>query len=673
MKTFKYLFASVLVGLLGVSCHSLDIMPKNIMTEADLLTSDAGIQKYFAIAYHDLPIEDFNFRLGNPDDNDSGYVQKGNIGNYWVAQKGSPTSVAAEASGRATSYDGFDYWDFKGTDGPYYRIRQINHFLQTLPSYADSHTADRFNEYLAEARFLRAFYYFALVKFHGGVVLMNEALDPMAAASEQLTQARSTEYDSWKFIYEDLKFAMENGAEKSETGRMNRYVAAALMTRAMLYAGTIAKYGHYTGISGDATAAGLMGMPQDRAAEFFQYVLDAGKIVQDGGYTLHTGNDKAAAFAEMFITNTAEDIFIKEYGLVSDGVPQSTGMMHNWDNMVLPKGTNLAADIGCALDPAWNLVSLYDHPAIVDENGNPTRFDSPEAFWDSPEMEARARGTIYFSGMTETTSGTVFNFQAGVYTNYTGTAEQGTADVSMSQNEYTGEGNNGRRRVGDGADKWMMIDGENVRLTGLHGTPHAGGDEGPTGTGMVIRKYVSNTTLRSHYQSKQAWKAFRYGEVLLNRAEAAYELGLETGNADLKAEAFTYIAQLRTRAGASEYVMKDAPEDIGSKLVEDGGKGYPFSVDENLQFIRDERARELAFENHRIFDMMRWRVADLEFQSLAIRALMSYKVLDEDKWIFLAEVDPQGRRVSFDRKNYYRNIPGGARERNKLLIPNDGH
>ena len=525
---------------------------------------------------------------------------------------------------------------------------------------------------MAEARFLRAFYYFGLVKFYGGVVLMSEALDPSSPA-DQLQKARSTEYDSWKFIYEDLKFAMDNGAETSETGRMNRYVAAALMTRAMLYAGTIAKYGHYTGIDGDATRAGLMGMPQDKAAEFFQYVLDAGKVIQDGGYTLHTGADKAAAFAELFITNTSEDIFIKEYGLKTDGVEQGTGMMHNWDNMVLPKGQNLAVDIGCSLDPAWNLVSLYEHPAIVDADGKPTRFDSPEAFWQSPLMEARARGTIYFSGMTETTSGITFDFKSGVYTNYSGTAAEGSADTPMSQNDYTGENNTGRRRVGDGADRFAEIDGQRIRLTGMHGTPHTGGDEGPTATGMVIRKYVSNSLLRSHYQSKQAWKVFRYGEVLLNRAEAAYELGLETGKAELKEEAFTYIAQLRDRAGASPYEMKLDPEDIGTKPVDEGGRGYFFSVDENLQFIRDERARELAFENHRIFDMMRWRVADLEFQNLAIRSLMSYQVLDEGKWIFLAEVDPQGRRVSFNRQRYYRDIPNGASGRNPLLKPNDGY
>jgi len=39
-----------------------------------------------------------------------------------------------------------------------------------------------------------------------------------AAPLEELWTPRSTEYDSWKFIYEDLKFAMANMAEESVTG-----------------------------------------------------------------------------------------------------------------------------------------------------------------------------------------------------------------------------------------------------------------------------------------------------------------------------------------------------------------------------------------------------------------------------------------------------------------------
>ena len=62
-----------------------------------------------------------------------------------------------------------------------------------------------------------------------------------------------------------------------------------------------------------------------------------------------------------------------------------------------------------------------------------------------------------------------------------------------------------------------------------------------------------------------------------------------------------------TVQGARLYTMVSSPADLGTEV-------YGFPIDENLQFIRDERARELCYENHRLFDLRRWRVADVMFQ-----------------------------------------------------------
>ncbi len=690
MKTLKYIFAA-LVGLTTVSCYNMDITPRNVLGDDVLLNSDAGIRKYLTIVYHDLPIEDFNYYINE------GYTVTANSGNKWEGTKNSPSSVSLESVGFFTGqYEDFGYWDFRGDNGPYYRIRNINNFLAELPKYADNFSQTELLAYESEARFLRAFYYFGLVRRYGGVVLMSDMLDPLSDPIEQMI-ARSTEYESWKFIYDDLKFAMDNGADPktnqafASTSRGHRYAAAALMSRAMLYAGTIAKYGHHVLPTGPAVTAGLQGMPADKAVEFFQYVLDAAALVQQGGYALHTGADKEMAFVEVFQNDTVEDIFVKKYGTkFFDGNPTNdVYLMHNYDVLVLPLGSNLSGDIGSTISPTWDLVDLYEHPAIQtdEEEPRPVRFNSREEFWQSPEMEARLRATIYFSGMAEQLSGTVFDIQAGVYLDYPGTVLDGTADTDKSTNEYTGDGTGSSRRLtDDDKTKTANIPGYGeVRLTGEHGSKF--GMENRTNTGTVIRKYVStNPVSRTKlHLSEQTWKVFRYGEVLLNRAEAAYELGLETGNAALKAEAFTYIAELRERAGAKPYAMKANPDDVGmmemttyGNGVRSGkGRGYGFSVDENLQFIRDERGRELAFENHRIYDLIRWRVADKEHPEVGGRKprfMRSYRVLNEDKWIFLPELNyGNGRALTFPVRRYYNQIPGGVKDKNDLIIINDGY
>lgn len=659
MKTIKYLFAVTALTFAVTSCHDMDLEPKGILDEGTLLTSDYGVKKYLAAIYNDLPIEDFNYKQTGDGKGYSTNKQGSGAhdGQFWEAQKGSPSTAACETTGRdGTNGDGWGYW-------PYGRIRDVNNFLAAIPQYADKYTEEQLNEYLGEGHFLRAFYYFGIVKRYGGVPLIDKVQDP-TAPMEELQVPRDTEYNSWKFIYEDLKFAMENMAEKSEPGRANRYAAAALMSRAMLYAASIAKYGSYMGTTGPAVTAGLMGMPSDKAQEFYQYAYDACKFIQEGGYRLHTGGDKEAAYTQVFLEdlNGEEDIFVKQYG-PNATTPFNMRLYHSWDTMVLPRGTNMASSVGAAIHPVWELISLYEMPAITDENGNPVRFNSLDEIWKSPEMEPRARANFFFSGMTESVSGTVFDIQAGVYTQYPGTAADGTPEAT--ENEYTQQYRVRASQVGES----QTINGTNVKVSGQHGFATGTGDEGYRTTGVFVRKYVNYNaapSTRDLYKSSQAFKVFRYGEILCNWAEAAYELGLLTGNDNLKAEAFTHINELRDRAGAQPHQMAGAPEDIGSAL-------YGFPIDENLQYIRDERTRELCLENQRYWDLRRWRVADVMFNNYWPHVLYGYYVLAEQKYIYLNEVEFFGRKLTFDKKWYYEQIPDGEIKKNPNLVRNDGY
>ena len=648
------------IGLTVTSCYDLDLEPKGLIYENVLFQSESGVQKYFALLYQDCPIEDFNYKQNG---NAKGYAtvnQDGwHTGNKWEAQKGSPAAAAAEATGRDPSYgDGWGYW-------PYDRIRDINTFIKNFPQYKSYYTDEKYNNLLGEAYFLRAYYYFGIVKRYGGVPIVKDVLDPTAPL-EELQQPRDTEYDCWKFIHDDLVFAMENcTSDKTQLNRANRYAAAALMSRAMLYAACSAKYGSYPGITGPAVTSGLMSIPSDKAEEFFQYAYDACKFIHDAGYTLHNGSDKEQGYLEVFLTNTEEDIMIKEYG-PNTTTPTNTRLFHCWDDMVLPKGEGLAQTVGCALQPVWELIKLYEMPAITDEDGKPVRFDRVEDIWDTDEMEPRCRANFFFPGMTDNVSGQVIDLQGGVYTSYPGTAADGTAEVGNSVSDYTEKYRIQAQQPGT----TQNINGVDVKVNGRYGMSMGTGDEGYIYTGAVIRKYVNYNSAvgdRKMFGSTQAWKVFRYGEVLMNWAEAAYELGLIRNDADLKAEAFEHVNEIRDRAGAHRHEMVANPQDVGSAL-------YGIPIDENLQYIRDERARELCFENLRLFDLRRWRVADMMFKDgMFTHCIQPYYVIDEGKYIFLNEVTKESRKVSFEKRWYYEQIPGGEINKNPNLVRNDGY
>lgn len=76
---------------------------------------------------------------------------------------------------------------------------------------------------------------------------------------------------------------------------------------------------------------------------------------------------------------------------------------------------------------------------------------------------------------------------------------------------------------------------------------------------------------------------YRFGEVLLNAAEAAFEL-------DQKDLAAQYLTRLRERAGFTEALTE---------------------ADITFDRIVHERKVELAYEGHELWDMKRWRLAHL--------------------------------------------------------------
>ncbi len=665
MKLFKISLLVAASALIAAGCARLDLEPKGVLSEGTLFNSENGVQKYFANIYNELPIEDFNYKsIGAGDAPRKGYgtanSEGHHIGNIWDPQKGYSSVASMEATGRGAQDQNPDAWGY----WPYDRIRDINTFISKFPAYAGNFTEQRYTEILAEAHFLRAFYYFGMVKRFGGVPIVTEVLDPTADIST-MQLPRNKEYDCWLFIHDELAYAMENMIDdKTNKGRANRYTAAALMAKAMLYAGSVAKYNKYTGVMGEATAKGLMGMDPSVAQEFFKYSYDACKMIIDAGYSLHKGADKVKAYKEVFIEETEEDIFVKYYG------PKSTtgyfsALYHSWDTFVLPLGTNMATAAGCNLHPVAELVRLFDMPAITDDAGYPVRFDNVEELWNNGQMEARCQATFFFNGMVEPVSGWKFDTQGGVFTSCPGTAADCVPDWNLDS-EYTIKY---RIRGADAGTVQNIPPYGDVKINGLNGPATTVGDESYTQTGIYIQKYVNynaDPTTRMYFGSMQPYKVFRFGETLCTIAEAAYELGLETGDNALLDEAFTYIAELRDRAGASAHPRKADPADVGEELY-----GYP--LDENLQFIRQERTRELCFENHTNWDQRRWRITHRIFNNTYPHGIVAYKVLDEGKYIFLEDGIRFVRTLTYNQRAYYEQIPGSEITKNPYMVRNDGY
>ncbi|RKD92034.1 putative outer membrane starch-binding protein [Mangrovibacterium diazotrophicum] len=147
----------------------------------------------------------------------------------------------------------------------YYKsIYRCNVLLQKMDQIDWEDDTDYRNEIEAQARFLRAFAYFDMVRLWERVPLLTEPSD------ENIPQSPAD--STYTVITKDLMFAAENGAESVEPGRVNKWAAKALLGRVYLY---------YTGYYAKSDLVGLVSK-----SEALQGLEDIVSSVGTTGYGL---------------------------------------------------------------------------------------------------------------------------------------------------------------------------------------------------------------------------------------------------------------------------------------------------------------------------------------------------------------------------------------------------
>lgn len=175
-----------------------------------------------------------------------------------------------------------------------------------------------------------------------------------------------------------------------------------------------------------------------------------------------------------------------------------------------------------------------------------------------------------------------------------------------------------------------------------------GTTEGHTCTGYYIRKYLmeGDTDFRTK-GSTMTEICLRYGEVLLNKAEA---LGMQ----GRIAEALVPLNQIRARVGLPERTLEDAP-----------------NISAFMNLLRKERICELAGEGQRYWDLIRWELAKEVIDGKAFHGVQ-IKLGSSGKKTY-TEVDIDDGYVHMFEDRYYRlSLPADELTNNKLAVDNPG-
>jgi hypothetical protein len=383
----------------------------------------------------------------------------------------------------------------------------------------------------------------------------------------------------------------------------------------MLYAASVAKYG-------SVMLGGIVGISSSEANKYWQAAYDAAKLVINSGkHSLYKKNtNKELNFQQLFIeSSNPEAIFSENYYY-----PNKT---HGYDSWFLPYGVRGPDGYSSRMGPTLELVEQYEYVdgtsgalKIANSDGTPIFYTNPTDIFK--DKDPRCMGTVIIPFGKYKSS--IIDVQAGIYDRGIKT-EAGDFSALYNPNTHKPDNVNGT-----------------IHIVGLSGF---GGSE-KTQTGFYVRKYLNYNMDQSQAKQwgcYQAWIELRYGEVLLNYAEAAIELN---------------------NVSDAKWAMNEIRDRAGIKLLNDN--------EVTIDRVRHERLVELAFENHRWWDYRRWRISDKVLNNSRFHALKPYYDIQANAYRF--ETGLAGRYYkTFDVKVYYERIDPGEIAKNPKLIQNPNY
>ena len=470
-----------------------------------------------------------------------------------------------------------DVWSY------YYKaIRAANLFLeeganQTFPDnqYVSGYNTMmvRYNNLQYEVRFLRALFYFELLKRYGGVPLVTKVLTPDAA--NQL--ARDSYQKVSDFIVHECDTCAANlpnfynATYNGETGRATRAAALALKARVLLYAAS--DLHNQPGISE------LNGFTAGDQKQRWKDAALAAKVLIDSGAVFKI--NKLTVPYDKIPNNIALPELIFANRLPNSGT---------FESLNFPIGFVGGHTGNC---PTQNLVDAYEMKSTG------AQFD-----WNNPTMTSNP------------------------YSN-----RDPRLALTVVLNNTT----------------WVDNQVAQIWQGGNSGLPLVGA----TNTGYYLKKYVDkNISFQPGgvTSTRHVWVLFRYGEVLLNYAEAmneAFGPNYTDGTFTLSAVAALNLLRSRPGLGLVPIPTTISQSDFRTK-------------------VRNERMVELAFEDHRFWDIRRWMIGP---QTIAIKRTIITKDPVSGNFTY-STVTTHDRK--WDDKMYFYPISQAEIYKDKNLTQNPG-
>lgn len=364
MRYLKYFYGLIAVFFLSCNKNVLDRPPLDSIVDAEYWRSEDDIRLYVN-TYYPYYFSGYNTSFTSDYTPVRGYTFSDDLTSKNVQanfESSVPTSrgSTAESASWLQTYAG-PTWDFAWVRKSNILIDRLDNVLK--PKISES----AYKHWMAVARFFRGFEYSRLVSVFGNVPYFDREV--ANTDLKTLYKDRDDRGVVMDKVYDDFKYALANIRESDGAQYLNKYIAAAFISRFMLFEGT---FQHYHNL--DAA----------RAKKYLEFAVEAAEIVMNSG-KYNFSRDFKSLFSSESLAGHPEVLLYRAYdaalnvthciGSYSNGT-EVVGVDPNlvliksfiandgnvWQNSSVPNANSFAiADLVKTRDPRFE-ASFVDKP-----------------------------------------------------------------------------------------------------------------------------------------------------------------------------------------------------------------------------------------------------------------------------------------------------------------------
>lgn len=589
----------VLLGFQFYSCEFIDVVPEEAPTLEHAFSNRAVAYKFLNTCYSHLP---------DPTDP---FYYPAHFTSRDELELRDPRAVNNSIAGKiaqglqSASNPLQDYWSGRnGGKALYVGIRDCNIFLENIHKPQDIQEVER-QRWIAEVKFLKAFYHFFLMKLYGPVAIVDENL-PISATPEETQVYREPIDVCVDYIVNLLDEASVDlppvlTDPDMEMGRITRPIALGVKAKVLVWAASPLFNGN-PDYAAWVDNRGLQLIPSEYDPSKWQRAADAIKeaidVSLEYGHRLYEFNKFSGGPSAFKMNDTVVQLMTIRKAITEDinrnpgviwatqeqfanskgGAGGSGLSLASLGNMLRSLWPALyAEDVNFQANyyrASWHMGELY-----YSNNGVPIQEDK---FYDyanrhEPRLALPADDHHSYIATGEVTAGINFYREPRFYAGLC--FDRGFIELSTTTDDS-----------GESFEFWRARYGEVSNAVGL-------GTYNP-------KKLMAFESSGSQGDNNKTYSPYNYQFPLLRLSDLflLYSEALNEIKSEPDEEVYRWIDMVREQAGLDGVV--ESWQKASTK------PDAPRNKAEMRKIIQRERMIELAFEGQRFWDVRRWKIAD---------------------------------------------------------------